>query len=29
VVGDDIIDDVRFFDRVGDYSTTEILKGES
>tara|TARA_B100000029_G_scaffold328282_1_gene320598 strand:+ start:3062 stop:3454 length:393 start_codon:yes stop_codon:yes gene_type:complete len=29
VVGDDIVDDVRFFDRVGDYSTTEILKGES
>ena len=25
VVGDDIVDDVRFFDRVGDYSTTEIL----
>jgi D-beta-D-heptose 7-phosphate kinase/D-beta-D-heptose 1-phosphate adenosyltransferase len=25
VVGDDIVDDVRFFDRVGDYSTSEIL----
>ncbi len=25
VVGDDIVDDVRFFDRVGNYSTTDIL----
>lgn len=25
VVGDDIVDDVRFFDRVGNYSTSEIL----
>ena len=28
VVGDDIVDDVRFFDRVGNYSTTEILQSE-
>ena len=28
VVGDDIVDDVRFFDRVGNYSTTEILQNE-
>ena len=29
VVGEELVDKVKFFDRVGDYSTTEILKGES
>ena len=25
VVGEELVDKVKFFDRVGDYSTTEIL----